>query len=167
MYFAWLDSRTQRETDFRKILSAENDHMYEVHGEAKPVKAKHHKGNGKPSGLFAGTLTMSPKDPYNEKDMISAIRKLMKQKSCPVKRYAWYLEYTDAGTPHIHFIYETERGGRITAQTFGRCWPLWNESIECGRGHKGGYHNHVHDEESYLEYIRKCDNINSENKWTD
>lgn len=166
MWFTWLDSKHQRQVEFRQILDLENTHMYEDHGEPLPLKAKHHVGNGKPKGIFAGTLTMSPNDPYNEKDMISAIIKLMKQKSCPVKRYAWYLEYTNAGTPHIHFIYETQSGGRITAQTFGRCWSLWDENIECGRGHKGGYHSFVHNEDAYLEYIAKCNNVNSVNKWT-
>lgn len=140
----------------------EERHDPDTHQE---IVKKHHTGNGIPQGIFAGTLTMAPKDPFNEKDMINAIQKLMKQKSQPVKRYAWYLEYTDAGTPHIHFIYETITGGRIHKQTFKRAWPIWDETVSVGRGHRGGYHSHCHDEEAYCEYIAKCNNINSDNRW--
>lgn len=128
-------------------------------------KKKHHTGNSKPKGIFAGTFNMSPDDPYNEKDMIEAVRKLMRQKTNPVKRYAWYLEYTENGLPHIHFIYETESGGRIIEQTFKRCWPIWNSESACGRGHRGGYHKHCADEEAYLKYIEKDGNVHHENKW--
>lgn len=125
----------------------------------------HHVGNGKHNGLWAGTLTMSTNDPYNESMMVDAIKKIMRQKTCPVKRYAWYLEYTEKETPHIHFIYETETGGRITAQTFKRRWPIWDETMAVGRGHRGGYHKPVTETNSYLEYIKKDNNIRHEDKW--
>lgn len=125
----------------------------------------HHKGNGKPKGIFAGTLTMSPKWETNEEEMVTAIKKLMRQKTCPVKRYVWYLEYTQDNVPHIHFIYETDTGGRITQQTFKRQWKYWDESTPCGGGHVGGYHKHCAKEDDYLEYISK-DKGRHENTWT-
>lgn len=159
----WSQMQDLSQTDQKMILKLYQSHDPETH---QPIVKKHHTGNGIPQGIFAGTLTMSPNDPYNEGEMIHAIEKIMKQKSQPVKRYAWYLEYTDAGTPHIHFIYETESGGRIHKQTFKRNWRIWDESISVGKGHRGGYHRHCHDEEAYLTYIAKCNNINSVNRWT-
>lgn len=112
-------------------------------------------GNGKPKGLFAGTFTVSPTDPYNEDDMIKAVNKLFTQKTCPVNKYAWYLEYTDRNLPHVHFIYETNSGGKILPKVFKRVWPIWDEAIPCGSGHRGGYHASVADPEGYLKYIAK------------
>lgn len=125
--------------------------------EYKAYKArtkKAHVGNGTHRGLWAGTLTMPPEHASAD-DMIKAIRKLMVQRSCPVKRYAWYMEYTAAGTPHVHFIYETDTGGRIEAKHFKRAWPLWNEKLAVGNGHQGGYHKQVYDVEAYKAYISK------------
>lgn len=113
-----------------------------------------HKGNGAPNGLFAGTLTMSPEWGKTEEDIVTAINKIFAQKTCPVKNYAWYLEQTENGTPHIHFIYETESGGRIHQKVFKRYWE-WDESAKCGKGHKGGYHSPVKSEVAYQEYIAK------------
>lgn len=112
-------------------------------------------GNGKPKGIFAGTLNMAPTDSLNEEDMITAIKKVMAQKTVPVKRHAWYVEYTENGLPHIHFIYETESQGRIHAKIFRRYWKIWDETIKCGRGHRGGYHKAVEGETAYTEYINK------------
>lgn len=121
-------------------------------------KHKHHKGNGAPQGAFAFTLTMSPKDGYTQDEMITAVRKIMGQQSCPVKRYAWYLEYGDMEAkthPHIHGMYETENGGRIERKHFRRAWPLWDESQRLGAGFRGGYHRPVRDGEAYSDYIAK------------
>lgn len=126
---------------------------------------KHHKGNGKPKGLWAGTLTMAPTDPYNEDDMVMAIRKLFKQETCPVEKYAWYLEYTGNDLPHIHFCYRTPNGNRIHAKVFKRVWKLWDENVKLGAGHKGGYHRLVSDEDAYLKYIAK-DKGRHESNWS-
>lgn len=134
-------------------------HLWEVHHDEK-FAPKKKVGNGRHNGLWAGTLTKAPTDPISEADMIAAINKLMAQKTCPVKRYAWYLEYKEDGRhPHIHFIYETETGGRITQRTFQRVWSIWDEKKEYhdekGRykGHRGGYHKAVADEYAYNDYI--------------
>lgn len=124
-----------------------------------------HKGNGKPQGIFAGTLTMSTSDTTNEEEMVAAMKKILNQKTVPVKRWAWYLEHTENGTPHIHFIYETDTGGRIHQKIFRRYWKVWDESTKCGRGHRGGYHKVVESETAYTEYIAK-DGGRGQNNWS-
>lgn len=116
-----------------------------------------HKGNGTHNGLFVGTLTMSPNDPYNEEDMIGAMRKIFAQQTVPVKKWAWYREYTKNGIPHIHFCYETEQGGRIHKKIFQRYWKIWDEPRnQTGRGgFPGGYHSPAKSEIAYLEYMSK------------
>lgn len=120
----------------------------------------HHKG------LHAGTLTQPPGAETTEEDMVVAMKKIFSQRTCPVKRYAWYVEYTQNGTPHIHFIYEAESGGRIHAKVFKRYWKLWDESKRQGAGFQGGFHKEVISEIAYTEYISK-DSGRSENKWDD
>lgn len=128
-------------------------------------KVSTHKGNGRHKGLWAGTLTMSPADNKSKDDMITAIKKLMRQKSCPVKRYVWYLEHTEKGTPHVHFMYETESGGRIERKHFKRLWSLWDEDTKCGAGFRGGYHRECHSETEYLAYVKKDDSPDHEDFW--
>lgn len=143
---------------------------FEEHRRNCPVmleksKKYSHKGNGVPKGSWAGTLTMSPNDSLNEEDMVDAIKKIMKQKTCPVEKYAWYLEYTENGLPHIHFIYRTPTGGRIHQKVFKRIWKIWDENQSVGAGHRGGYHRLVHSEDEYLKYIGK-DNGRHQSNWT-
>lgn len=122
---------------------------------------KQREGNGAPTGPFAFTLTKSPKDPYSIGDMLTAVRKLMNQKSCPVTKYAWFFEDKgrdengDSIHPHIHGLYETSSQGRIEAKHFKRAWPIWDEKRPMGAGFRGGYHRRVKDEESYQDYIKK------------
>lgn len=121
------------------------------------TRKQNHKGNGVHQGLFAGTLTMSPTDPYNEEDMVGAITKIFSQNTVPVKKWAWYREYTKNGVPHIHFVYETETGGRIHKKIFQRYWKIWDEPRnQTGRGgFPGGYHAPAKSETAYIEYISK------------
>lgn len=132
------------------------DHINTTH-----KKPKHHIGNGKPQGAFAFTLTKSPKDPLTVGDMLSAVRKVMSQKSCPVKRYAWYYEdkgrdeHGDAIHPHIHGMYETDTGQQIEAKHWKRAWDIWNPKKPLGAGFVGGYHRPVRSEEAYSDYIKK------------
>jgi len=121
----------------------------------RALKYNPSKSNHKHMGTWAGTLTMSPNDPENEDSMVMAMRKIFCQKTCPLKRYAWYLEYTANGLPHIHFIYETISGGRIHKRVFQRVWKQWDEDMACGAGHRGGYHRECHDDEEYMKYISK------------
>lgn len=116
-----------------------------------------HTGNGIHQGLFAGTLTMAPTDELSEDDMVAAITKVFKQQTVPVKNWAWYVEYTKNGTPHIHFVYETASGGRIHKKIFQRYWKLWDEPRnQTGKGgFPGGFHSPVKSQTAYLEYISK------------
>lgn len=131
-----------------------NEHLSEFH---VVVKTSTHSGNGTHIGPWAFTLTKSPADAKTEEDMIKAVKKLMKQRSCPVKKYAWYLEYGDPETkqhPHIHGMYETDTGGRIEAKHFKRAWDIWDPNTKLGQGHRGGYHRPVRAEEAYTDYIK-------------
>jgi len=122
---------------------------------------KQRDGNGAPKGPFAFTLTKSPKDPLTIGDMLTAVRKIMSQKSCPVAQYAWYYEDKgrdengDAIHPHIHGMYETQSGGRIEAKHFKRAWYVWDEKKPFGAGFQGGYHRPVKHEEAYANYIKE------------
>lgn len=127
------------------------------------MNGRSHKGNGMYQGAFAFTLTMSPEDGLTEEDMVCAVQKIMAQESCPVKKFAWYLEYVDGKHPHIHGLYETESGGRIESKHFRRAWPIWNEKKKLGFGFRGGYHRPVKLDESYYQYISK-DGGRSESK---
>lgn len=132
-------------------------HLVRVHA---PFK-KSRQGNGTYQGAWAFTLTMSPKDGLSVGDMVTAVRKLMRQKSCPVVRYAWH--YEDKGRdangdpihPHIHGMYETTTGGRIEAKHFKRAWSIWDEKKLMGAGFRGGYHRPVRSEERYDDYMKK------------
>lgn len=123
--------------------------------------SKTHTGNGTYSGPFAFTLTKSPKDALSVGDMLTAVRKIMSQKSCPVARYAWYYEEKgrdengDPIHPHIHGMYETETGGRIEKKHWKRAWPIWDIDVPIGAGHRGGYHRPVRSNEAYSDYIKK------------
>lgn len=118
-------------------------------------------GNGAPSGAFAFTLTKSDKDPLTVGDMLTAVRKIMRQKSCPVVKYAWYYEEKgrdengDPIHPHIHGMYETESGGRIESKHWKRAWDIWDPSKPMGKGFRGGYHRPVKSDEAYSDYIKK------------
>lgn len=150
-----------------QMLRAFRKHQYHVHNDTRynkdgKIASKSHTGNGRHKGLWAGTLTKAPTDPISEADMITAINKLMAQKSCPVVKYAWYLERKEDGLhPHVHFLYETETGGRITQRTFQRVWSIWDEKKEYKdsngkyKGHRGGYHKEVADLYAYKDYISK------------
>lgn len=124
-------------------------------------KSRNKVGNGVYQGAFAFTLTKSPKDPYTVGDMLTAVRKVMHQKSCPVVKYAWY--YEDKGRdangdpmhPHIHGMYETASGGRIETRHWKRAWAIWNPDKPLGKGFQGGYHRPVRSDEGYQVYIKK------------
>lgn len=126
-------------------------------------KTTTHVGNGAHKGLFAFTLTKSPSDALSIGDMLAAVRKIMRQQSCPVKRYAWYFEdkgrdeFGESLHPHIHGIYETESGGRIEYKHWKRAWSIWGErdNKPMGLGFRGGYHKPVYHENGYKDYIKK------------
>lgn len=124
-------------------------------------KTTTHDGNGAYAGAFAFTITQSPQDAFSIGDMLTAVRKVMSQRSKKVVKYAWY--YEDKGQdalgtplhPHIHGMYETENGGRIEAKHWMRAWPIWDEKKPMGAGFRGGYHRPVRHGEAYESYIKK------------
>lgn len=139
-----------------KIFRKDDEHFVLCHG--CPSQKVTHTGNGSHQGAFAFTLTKSPDDQLTEFDMIKAVRKVMSQKSCPVKKYAWYLEYGDDELkthPHIHGMYETESQGMIETKHWKRAWPIWDPKVKMGKGFRGGYHRPVRSEEGYSDYIKK------------
>ena len=108
---------------------------------------------------YAFTLTMPP-DYQPAKPLPEVAMNLMKfgTTNKPYEyavKFAYVLEHTEAGTPHIHGVYETPSGRRLSQKSFKRYWPLWEEKIELGHGHKGGYHQKVRHDQSYEGYLEK------------
>lgn len=149
-----------------KSLIRKIDEKYERIEQLKRSCSK--TGNGVYQGPFAFTITKSPKDSYSIGDMLAAVRKVMRQKSIIVVKYAWY--YEDKGMdnegnpihPHIHGMYETVSGGRIEKKHWKRAWPIWDESVPCGQGFRGGYHRPVRHDEGYSNYIKKDGRMHEE-----
>jgi len=140
----------------KRLMMEFRKHCIEEHG--APPLVQTHEGNGSPKGAFAFTLTASPADGLTEADMVAAVRKVMSQKSCPVKKYAWYLEYGNPELkehPHIHGMYETEKQGVIEKKHWQRAWKIWDPSQRLGAGFRGGYHRPVRSDEAYSQYIAK------------
>lgn len=108
---------------------------------------------------YAFTLTMPPD--YESKKPIEEVARLICENGMTSKPYerpimwAYVLEHTEAGTPHIHGMYKMASGRRIENKYFKRYWPLWDEKVKLGHGHKGGYHQKARDEQSYDAYIQK------------
>lgn len=113
-----------------------------------------------PGTEFAFTLTMPP-DYKPNKTVIESAKLIMKNGLTADKPYekasqwAIVLEHTDKGTPHVHGVYKTESGRRISAKYFKRYWDLWDEKVKLGAGHKGGYHAKARHSESYAAYLEK------------
>jgi len=145
---------------FRIVILGETPDELEFNNRCTcPIKAK--AGNGAYKGPFAFTLTKSPKDPLTVGDMLTAVRKVMTQKSIPVVKYAWFYEDKgrdengDAIHPHIHGMYETADGKRIETKYWKRYWNIWDPNVPIGAGFRGGYMRPVRSDEKYSAYIRK------------
>lgn len=108
---------------------------------------------------YAFTLTMppdyTPKKPIEEAARLIMVNGLTNKPYEKAERYAYVLEHTEKGTPHIHGVYKTASGRRIAAKYFQRYWPLWDEKVKMGLGHKGGYHQKARHNESYDSYMEK------------
>jgi len=111
------------------------------------------------STAYAFTLTMPPD--YESKKPIEDVARLIVENGMTSKPYerpiqwAYVLEHTESGTPHIHGMYKMASGRRIEQKYFKRYWPLWDEKVKLGHGHKGGYHQKARHEECYDAYIQK------------
>lgn len=108
---------------------------------------------------YAFTLTMPPD--YQPKIPLTEVAKKIMEfglSNKPYEKaitYAYVLEHTEKGTPHIHGVYKTPSGRRIAAKYFNRYWPLWDEKKKMGNGHQGGYHQKARHGESYAAYMDK------------
>jgi len=70
-------------------------------------------------------------------------------------KWAYVLEHTEQGTPHVHGVYATQSGKKIGDKYFKRYWPLWDIKKRMGQGHQGGYHAQARHNESYENYLTK------------
>jgi len=108
---------------------------------------------------YAFTLTSPPDMNLTEAQFTCAADKILKNgissKYEKPEKAAYVLEYTTAGTPHIHGMYRMTNGRRILQKYFKRYWLLWDESVPLGHGHKGGYHQKARHSESYEAYMAK------------
>lgn len=121
--------------------------------------APRHALAAKPETEYAFTLTMPP-DYTPPKPIEEAVRLIMTNglTNKPYEKaesWAFVKEHTDKGTPHIHGVYKTPSGRRISTKYFARYWPLWDEKVKLGSGHKGGYHSPARHSESLAAYMEK------------
>jgi len=120
---------------------------------------------------YAFTLTMptgwSPVKPLQEVAKLILEYGLTNKPYEKAHEYAYVLEHTQSGTPHIHGVYKTKSGRRIACKYFQRYHKMkefietptdkhfWNEKINLGHGHRGGYHQKARHSESYAAYLEK------------
>lgn len=114
---------------------------------------------------YAFTLTMPPD--YQPVNPLPEVAKKILEYGLSNKpyekaiEYAYVLEHTEKGTPHIHGVYRTASGRRISSKYFKRYWPLWTENPKepgykkLGNGFIGGYHAKARHAESYKAYLEK------------
>lgn len=113
-----------------------------------------------PGTEYAFTLTMPP-DYKPNKPIKEVARLIMTNGMTADKPYEkadkWAIveEKTEKGVPHIHGIYSTISGRRISNKYWQRYWPLWDEKKKMGYGHQGGYHAKARHGESYAAYMEK------------
>lgn len=119
-----------------------------------------------PNTEYAFTLTVTPdyvlKKPLDEVARMIMEYGLTNKPYEKASQYAYVLEHTDKGTPHIHGVYKTPSGRRIAAKYFKRYHTFgWIENPKeegykkLGNGHIGGYHAKARHSESYENYLKK------------
>lgn len=118
-----------------------------------------HPQAAKPGTEYAFTLTMPPD--YTCPKPLEEVARLIMTNGLTNKPYekavdwAFVLEHTEKGTPHVHGVYRTASGRRISSKYFKRYWTLWDEKVKLGHGFKGGYHSPARHSESYSAYLEK------------
>jgi len=143
--------------EWNPVLGEYLNRYCEVHTEA--VCATPDRRKADPETEYAFTLTMPTT--YKSKKPIEEVARLILTNGLTSKPYskaikwAYVLEHTEAGTPHIHGVYKTESGRRIEQKYFKRYWDLWDEKVKLGNGHKGGYHAKARHSQSYAAYMEK------------
>lgn len=142
---------------YNHVLRSYVDSYCELHQEK--VVPTPDRRRADPNTEYAFTLTMPP-DYKPHKPIDEVARLLMKGglTSTPaehVSEWAYVVEHTAIGTPHVHGIYKTPSGRRIEQKYFKRYWKLWDEKKIMGQGHQGGYHSVVRHGESLRNYMEK------------
>lgn len=126
---------------------------------ASTPKPKQNSQKADPDTSYAFTLTIPPtyqcKKPLEEVAQLILKNGLTNKPYEKASRWAYVLEHTESGTPHIHGMYQTPSGRRISNKYFERYHPLWDEKVKLGHGHKGGYHQKTRHNESYEAYMTK------------
>lgn len=145
---------------FNVILGEYVNTYCDIHQEAPletPIKRRYNQAE---SGTeYAFTLTMPPD--YKPKKPIEEAARLILEHGLTSKPYekpckwAFVLEHTEQGTPHVHGMYATPSGRQIEKKYFKRYWDLWDPKVKLGHGHKGGYHQKARSSESYAAYLEK------------
>lgn len=140
--FAWRSQTTRPnldDDDWEEAYDAYRAFKDEFRERFKDWMTRQDEEAAKKRKTYAFTFTTNLSKEQIEADMMDACYRLYKQTTIPVRQGEAYLEYTEAGRPHIHGWYETEDGGRIFSKQFKRVWPTWGET----RGQTkfaGGYH---------------------------
>lgn len=151
------------------IYCEHNQKIYEaLVGYTITTKTEKQKGRPieTPETEYAFTITMppdfKPKKPLTEitELILTHGRSSKPHYETPIS-WAYVLEHTSSGTPHIHGVYKTPKGHRIEQKYFKRYWPLWDEKIKLGHGHQGGYHQKARHNECYAAYILKEGDVKS------
>lgn len=143
---------------WKEHTGCENCEIFAKFIHYKPQADKHPLAKN-PDQEYAFTLTMPPD--YTPAKPIEEVARLIMEKGLTNKPYekasswAYVLEHTEKGVPHIHGVYKTPSGRRIATKYFNRYWPLWDEKVKLGHGHKGGYHSPARHSESYAAYLEK------------
>lgn len=143
------------------LLNEYLEHYCGEHVPAPPPKViSQHKNKADTGTEYAFTLNMPPN--YTTKEaMIKAAESILSHGLTPSAPYekashgAYVVEMTEVGTPHIHGVYKTPSGRRISSKYFQRYWKLWDEKKRMGHGHQGGYHQKARHAESYSAYMSK------------
>lgn len=136
----WLNEQFSGDMAYMRPLGVMK-HKYMVENMTKYLKWLEAKYGQKTEYAFTITSACDLTAVKEEEDkMIFAATKILEQQTCPVIEGEAYLEYTDAGRPHIHGWYRCDKGHRIYQKIFKRYWPEWSEADKQGKGNKGGYH---------------------------
>jgi len=136
---------------------------------------KEHANKADKDTAYAFTLTIptgsQPVKPLTEVAKLIMVNGLTNKPYEKATQWAYVLEHTDAGTPHIHGMYKTNSGRRIASKYFQRyhqikgvSGPFWEEKVHLGHGHKGGYHQKARHNESYEAYMQKEGEVFSSSK---
>lgn len=142
---------------FNHVLNDYYNCYCDIHQEQIIPTPDRRKAN--PDQEYAFTLTMppdyQPKKPIEEAARLILTNGLTNNPYEKPVEWAFVMEHTEQGTPHIHGVYKTPSGRRIAAKYFKRYWDLWDEKIILGHGHKGGYHSPARHTQSYKAYMEK------------